>query len=88
MGFIQNFFGGKKNITIYSSETWSDCQLAKRFFADKDIEITWKDIDNQTNREELVEKYNRLAVPTIVIGKEVILGFEANKEKINKLLKI
>ncbi|WP_366924906.1 hypothetical protein [Metallumcola ferriviriculae] len=45
-------------------------------------------MDNQTNREELVEKHGRMAVPTIIVGKEVILGFEANKNKLIKMLNL
>lgn len=39
-------------------------------------------------RDELVEKYGRMATPTIIIGDEVILGFGINKEKIMKKLNL
>lgn len=73
-------------IIMYTSETWPDCQQAKRFFASHKFETTVKDIANPENRDELVEKYGRMAVPTMVINGEVILGFVANKDKIEKLI--
>jgi hypothetical protein len=35
-------------------------------------------------REELIAKYGRMAVPTIVIGNRVILGFRQHQEEIEK----
>ena len=35
-------------------------------------------------REELIAKYGRMAVPTIVIRDKVILGFRQNQDKIAK----
>jgi len=34
----------------------------------------------------LVEKYHRLATPTIVIGKRVFVGFKEHRADIEKLL--
>jgi len=39
-------------------------------------------------RDELVEKYGRMATPTIIINDEVILGFGINKDKIIKKLNL
>ncbi len=37
-------------------------------------------------RDELVEKYGRMATPTIIIDDEVILGFGINKDKVAEKL--
>ncbi len=50
--------------------------------------MEFKSIAEEKVRKELVEKYGRMAVPTIVIGDKVILGFMQNKGEIKKLLKI
>ena len=47
-------------------------------FIAKDIK---KDIDA---RKELVEKYGRMATPTLVINGKVILGFRQNQDEIEK----
>jgi hypothetical protein len=39
-------------------------------------------------RDELVEKYGRMATPTIIIGDEVILGFGINKDRIAEKLNL
>jgi len=45
-------------------------------------------VEDPKFRDELVEKYGRMATPTIVIGHEVILGFGINKDKIMKKLNL
>jgi len=37
-------------------------------------------------REELAEKYGRMATPTLVIGDKMFLGFRDNREAIERLL--
>lgn len=39
-------------------------------------------MENPKFRDELVEKYERMATPTIIIDDEIILGFGTNKSKI------
>jgi glutaredoxin len=46
-----------------------------------------KDIANdEAARKELVEKYWRLATPTIVIDGKVLVGFRDNRAKLEELL--
>ncbi len=46
-----------------------------------------KDIANdEAARKELVEKYWRLATPTIVIDGNVFVGFRGNRAEIEKML--
>lgn len=52
------------------------------------IEIEYKNISEKQNRDELKNKYKRMAVPTIVIGNRVILGFAENRDKITEILKL
>jgi len=47
-----------------------------------------KNVEEPRFRDELVEKYGRMATPTIIIDDEVILGFGINKEKIIKKLNL
>jgi glutaredoxin 3 len=77
-----------KTITIYTSSTCADCQSAKEFLIEKGIEFEEKGIEDPKSREELMEKYKRMAVPTIIINDEVILGFSQNMGRIKKLLDI
>jgi len=64
-----------------------DCEAAKRFFSEQNIEFEDKNVEDYWNREDLVQKYEQLLTPTIIIDNEKILGFGINREKILKLLK-
>lgn len=79
---------GDKRVTIYTSSICVDCQSAKKFLVERRVEFEEKGIEEPKNREELVKKYKRMAVPTIIIEGEVILGFNQNMERIKKLLDI
>lgn len=71
---------------IYSSAICSDCQLAEKFFQENNIEIDIKKIEEPQYRKELEEKHGKVLVPTIILGNEKFIGFEANQEKIKKKL--
>ena len=76
-----------KSVVIYSNPTWPDCLAAEKFLSQKGINYLNKDILNDPEaRKELVEKYGRMATPTIVINGEAIMGFAQNREKIEGLL--
>lgn len=77
-----------QNNVIYSSALCSDCQLAESFFKEHNIEIDIKKIEEPRYRKELEEKYGRVLVPTIILGREKYIGFETNQEKIKKKLNI
>ncbi|HXX53264.1 MAG TPA: glutaredoxin family protein [Thermodesulfovibrionales bacterium] len=59
----------------------------KEFLSSKKVDFLTKDIAaDDSARKELVEKYHRLATPTIVIGKKVFVGFAQHKAEIAELL--
>lgn len=87
MGFISELFGRHDKVIMYTSDTCADCQAAKRFFDEHQIEVQYKNIAEEQNRNELKNKYGRMAVPTIIIGDRVTLGFAENRDEITKLLK-
>jgi len=49
-------------------------------FTDKNV------ADDKSAREELAEKFGRMATPTLVVGDKMFLGFRENREAIEKLL--
>lgn len=86
MGILNKLF--KKNkIVMYSDALWTDCQKAKSFFENHNIDVTIKDIANPKIQDEMKKKYNRVMTPTIIINGETIIGFEQNMDKIKDLLK-
>ena len=75
-----------KQVTIYSTPTCHFCHAAKDFFTDKGVEYTEKDVSTDLEaRQEMLDKSGQMGVPQILIGEELIVGFDQGK--IEELLK-
>ena len=76
-----------ENVTIYSTESCHFCHMAKDFFAENNVAFTDFNVGVDTDkRKEMIEKSGQMGVPVIVIGNNVVVGF--NKPKIVELLGI
>ena len=76
-----------KNVTIYSTPTCHYCHMAKDFFVANGIVYTEYNVASDLEkRKEMMEKSGQMGVPVIVIGDELIVGFD--QPKIAKLLSI
>jgi len=74
-----------QKVTIYSTPTCHFCHLAKDFFTANSIVYTEHNVASDLEkRKEMVEKSGQMGVPVIVIGEELIVGFD--QSKIAKLL--
>jgi len=74
-----------KKVTIYSTPTCHFCHMAKEFFKENNIEFTDHDVASDLDkRKEMVEKTGQMGVPVIMIGDEMIIGFD--EPKIRQLL--
>ncbi len=72
-------------IIIYSTPTCTYCKLAKDYFNQKGIAFEEHDVlADMDKRKEMVDRSGQLGVPVILIGDEVIVGFD--KERIEALL--
>ena len=61
--------------------------MAKEFFKANNVAYTEHDVANDVNqRKEMIEKSGQMGVPVIIIGNELVIGFD--KPKISKLLGI
>lgn len=70
----------QKQVTIYSTPTCHFCEMAKEFFAEKGIEYTGYDVSTDAQkREEMIQLTGQLGVPVIVIGDEMMVGFDRAK---------
>ncbi len=66
-----------QKVTIYSTPTCHFCHLAKDFF--KENNVPFEDFDvlsDLSKRQEMMQKSGQMGVPVIVIGDEVIVGFD------------
>ena len=67
----------QKTVTIYSTPTCHFCQMAKEFFAEKNIAFTNYDVSvDAEKRDEMIKLTGQLGVPVIVIGDSVSVGFD------------
>lgn len=74
-----------KNVTIYSTPSCHFCHMAKEFFKEKNVAYTEHDVAGDVvKRKEMMEKSGQMGVPVIIIGDELIVGY--NKPKIVELL--
>lgn len=75
------------NVKVYSTPVCPYCQMAKDFL--KENNIQFEEVDVSKNREaaiEMVEKSGQMSVPVVIVGDEVIVGFD--REKLKLVLKI
>ncbi|ATW28252.1 glutaredoxin family protein [Candidatus Formimonas warabiya] len=74
----------EKEVTIFTTPTCSACRQAKEFLARKGIPFKEHDVASDAQaRKTMFQKSGRMAVPTIVIGEEIIIGFDIHEmEKI------
>jgi len=76
-----------KKITIYSTPTCHFCHAAKDFFISKGIVYEDFNVSSDLDkRKEMIEKSGQMGVPVILIGDEMVVGFD--KPKVMELLGI
>jgi len=74
-----------KNVTIYSTSSCHFCHMVKDFFIANGIVFTEYNVGSDLEkRKEMIEKSGQMGVPVIIIGDELIVGFD--KQKISQLL--
>ena len=74
------------NIKIYGTEQCPYCHKAQEFLEAKGVSFQYFDVGkDEVARKEMIDQSEQMGVPVIVIGDEVIVGF--NKEKMESLLK-
>ncbi len=76
-----------KNVIIYSTPACHYCTLAKDFFDEKGIKYTEHNVlTDQEKRQEMIDKSGQMGVPVIVIGSQIMVGFD--QTEISSLLGI
>ncbi len=76
-----------KTVTIYSTPTCHFCHAAKEFFTANNV--TYTDVNVATDldsRKLMIEKSGQMGVPVIMIGDDVVVGFD--QKKLRSLLAI
>ena len=74
-----------KNITVYSTSTWPWCYRAKEYLSQKGVKFQEYDVGKDREKaREMIQKSGQMSVPVIIIGDQIILGF--NQARIDELL--
>jgi glutaredoxin 3 len=74
-----------KNVVIYSTPTCHFCHMAKDYLTEKGIAFTEHNVaEDLEKRQEMMEKSGQMGVPVIMIGDEMLIGFD--KPRINQML--
>jgi glutaredoxin-like YruB-family protein len=69
-----------KEVKVYTLPTCPNCKTTKEYLSQKGI--TYQEFDVGKNKEaakEMIRLSSARSVPVIVIGSEVIVGFDATK---------
>ncbi len=74
-----------KEVTIYSTPTCHFCHMTKEFLTAHNIPFTDHNVATDLERrKEMVEKSGQMGVPVVVIGDEMMVGF--NEERLKEAL--
>jgi glutaredoxin 3 len=77
----------QENVTIYSTPTCHFCHAAKDFFTANNITFTDHNVGTDLERrKEMIEKSGQMGVPVILVGNEMIVGFD--EAQLRGILKI
>lgn len=64
-------------VTIYSTPTCHYCHLAKDFFNENGVKFEeFNVVTDLAKRQEMVDKSGQMGVPVIVVGDQVVVGFD------------
>ncbi len=76
-----------KPVSIYTTQTCGYCKMAKEFFHKNNVEFQEFDVGvDLEKRKEMIDKSGQMGVPVIMVGEDMIVGF--NKPKLEGLLNI
>ncbi len=74
-----------KKVEIYSTPTCLYCNAAKDFFNTHGVQYAEYNVATDlAKRQEMVDRSGQLGVPVIVVGDEVIVGFD--EARLSKLV--
>jgi len=75
------------DIIVYTQNECPPCKIVKMFLNDYGFSYSEKNIhEDEKSRQELTEIYGSYSTPTIIVGSEVIIGFDL--EKLKRILNI
>ena len=75
----------KRKVVIFTRPDCAPCFVVKGFLDGMGVDYEERDVtQDQSAVEELLQKYDSHSTPTVVIGEQVMVGF--NPERLDKIL--
>lgn len=68
-----------KDVIMFTTQTCSSCKVAKNFLFQNRIQFEQKDINVDAKAREELLRRNISGVPTFLIGKDYVTGFDPKK---------
>lgn len=69
-----------KKVIVYTTPTCGYCTTAKEFLKEKGIEYTEIDVaQDQEAAQRMIQKSGQMGVPQILVGEEIVVGFDQAK---------
>lgn len=68
-----------KKVILYSQPGCPPCYAAKQFLAARNVAFEYKDVIADTGALREMVKLNSRTTPTIVVGDEVMIGFDPDR---------
>jgi len=68
-----------KDVIMFTTQTCSSCKIAKSFLFQNKIQFEQKDINVDAKAREELQRRNIRGVPTFLIGKDFVTGFDPAK---------
>jgi glutaredoxin-like YruB-family protein len=67
-------------IIVYTQDDCPPCKIVKMFLNEHKVAFQEKNITtNSKARDELINTYNAYSTPTVIVGEEVIVGFDLER---------
>ena len=77
--------GRKRRVVLFTHPDCPPCHVLKLFLTERGIAFEERDVTRDPGAvHDLTEKYKSHSTPTLVIGEEVIIGF--NPERLDEIL--
>lgn len=68
-----------KRVILYSQPGCPPCSAAKQFLTARDIPFEYKDVQADPAALRELVQLNSRSTPTIVVGEEVMIGFDPDR---------
>ncbi len=71
----------RKKVIVYTADWCPWCHKAMEFLTEKKVKFEKRDVDDPVYAQEAIEKSGQSGIPVILVGKDIVIGFDDVKLK-------